>query len=431
VGLIRHALAAKRCHRSLRAVGGQTAGGTRHKIAYLWPHHVGMEKSATYFQRPIGLTENFDIHFLTRAESRIPAAITARVQLQRAPTVRKLFSGPAFLLFAARWLGKNRFRLSAVYTTGGTTVFIGWFARRFLSLRWMAEFWDHPFLERNYARQNGRRAASLFHHLRSLATCRMTRRADVVVCTGNAGMLRPLRVAQEKLVVLPNGADASVFRPHRSRRPATKLAVVYVGWIGRARGAALMFDAMQLLKSIAAPVTLTMIGPFIPHDREWILGRQQQLEGFVSLTGRLAHAEVPPILANSTLGLYPFPKEEELEFIYPIKVYEYMAMGVVPVCTHLTGTRDILQDGVDGFLLKSNEPGELTSCLIEAARNPKRIAEMSVAARERAELFRWDRIHARLNAELAARLGATAPCSGSLPGVNAIARFGLSRPARK
>lgn len=420
--LIRHVFAATGCHRSKLAADRQTADGGRGQIAYLWPHDVGDERSATYFQRPLGLAENFHVHFLTRAETRIPALIAAKARLECAPAVRGPFSGPAFLLFAGRWLGKNRSRLSAVYTTGGTTVFAGWYARRFLGIRWVAEFWDHPFLERNYARQTGRRAASLIHHLRALVTARMTRRADVVVCTGNAGMLQPLRVAPEKLVVSPNGADASLFRHRRSRRPATRLEVVYVGWIGRARGAALMFDAMQLLQSAAALVRLTMVGPSIPRDREWILRRQRQLEGCVSLTGRVAHAEVLPILAKSALGVYPFPQEEELKFIYPIKVYEYMAMGVVPVCNNLTGAREIVRDGVEGFLLKSTEPGELARCLLEAARHPKRIAEMSEAVRQRAEQFRWDRIHASLNEELGARLGVIATSTNSLPGTNVIAR---------
>lgn len=377
----------------------------RTEIAYLWPHDIGADLSATFFQRPAGLAESFSIHLLTRAESRIAAAVVGKVRLWRGPAGRGILARLTYLFFCARWLARNRSRLSAVYTTGGTTILTGWFARQFLGIRWVAEFWDHPFLERNSARQNGDLGASIFYLLRSLVANRMVRRADVVVCTGNEGMVRPLRPAAEKLVVSSNGADLSLFERPVVKRASPPGEAVYVGWIGRTRGAVLMFVAMHMLQSAGASVHLTLVGPSVSRDREWILRQQRRLEGCLSLTGRLPHAEVLSILEKCSLGLCPFPAEEELQFIYPVKVYEYMAMGVVPVCTDLTGVRDIVRNGIDGFLFPSDSAGALARCLLEASRNGSRLAEMSRTARERARQFRWDRIHARLNAELASRIG--------------------------
>jgi glycosyltransferase involved in cell wall biosynthesis len=377
----------------------------RAEIAYLWPYDIGADPSATFFQRPAGLAEDFTVHLLTRAESRIPSVVAGKVRIQRGPAGRGILARLTHLLFCVRWLARNQSRLSAVYTTGGLSIFTGWFARRFLGIRWVTEFWDHPFLERNYARQNGDRGASFFYLLRSLVANRMARQADVVVCTGNVGMVRALRPAAQKLIVSPNGADRSLFGRQATKSPNSPAEAVYVGWIGRARGAGLMFDAMQLLQSAGAPVRLTLVGPLVSRDREWILRRQRKLEGCLSLTGRLPHADVLWILEKCCLGLYPFPPEEELEFIYPIKVFEYMAMGVVPVCTDLTGVRDIVRNGIDGFLFRTGSAKALARCLLEAVRNGARLGEMSHAARKRAEQFRWDRIHARLNAELASRIG--------------------------
>lgn len=380
-------------------------GAARMEIAYLWPHGIGADPSATFFQRPAGLAEDFTVHLLTRAESRIAAAVASRVRVRRGPGGRGIFARLSYPFFCARWLVRNRSRLSAVYTTGGATIFTGWFAHRFLRIRWVAEFWDHPFLEWNYARQNGNHSASFFYLLRSLIANRMVRCADVVVCTGNAGMVRVLQPTAEKLVVSHNGADRSLFERPPAKKPALPGEAVYVGLIGRTRGAGLMFGAMQLLESAGAPVHLTLVGPLVSRDREWVQRRQRELEGCLSLTGRLPHADVLLILEKCSLGLFPFPQEEELEFIYPIKVYEYMAMGVVPICTDLTGVRDIVRDGIDGFLFRDGSAEALARCMFEASRNRARLAEMSRAAHERAKQFRWDRIHARLNAELASRIG--------------------------
>ncbi len=383
------------------------------EVAYLWPHHIVSDRSATIFQRPIGLTKQFAVHLLTRAESQIPPAIETHISLHRAPTGRAASSQLRYLLFSLRWLARHRSHLDAVYTSDGATIFCGWVAQRFLRIRWLAEFWDHPYLERNYAWQNGRRPAALWYHLRSLIANRLVRRATAIVCTGNAGMLRGLRIAPNKLVVSPNGADPALFRPARPVRRTGKLEVVYVGWIGRARGTKLMFDAMERLQWANASVRLTLVGPIIPRDRQWVLYLQRRLANSVLLTGRLPHPEVVSILKRSVVGLYPFPATEELEFIHPIKVCEYMAMGVVPVCTDLTGVRDLLRDGVDGFLLKSADASALAAFLHLAASDRNLIEKMSANARTRAYQFRWDRIHTRLNAQLAARLGVAA-CSDTL-----------------
>lgn len=400
----------------------RTTRGRRAEIAYLWPHDIGPDRSATFFQRPVGLAEDFAVHLLAGAKSRIAEEVTAKVRLRRAAAIPPMPSRLAFLLFSAWWLGENRARLSAVYTTGAASTFSGWFARRFLGMRWICELWDHPFLDRNCAWQNRRYLAALFYHCRSLLASRMARRADLVVCTGNPGMVRRMRVAPGKLLVSPNGTDSSLFGHPRANNPTPPLQFVYVGWIGRARGAGLMFDAMQLLQAARAPVTLALVGPCIPRDREWVLRRQRSLRGSVSLTGRLAHGEVLRVLARSEIGLYPFPRKEELEFIYPIKVYEYMAMGVVPVCTDLTGVRDIVRDGVEGILLKTGDPEELATRLLHAAHDRVRLEKMRSAARKRAEAFRWDRIHARLNSELASRLGAAASSATFPPRANTPAR---------
>lgn len=378
----------------------------RPEIVYLWPRHIAPDRSATFFQRPIGLAERFATHLLTGPNNYISSTVAKKVSIHRAPARGTALSSLSFLLFCLRWISRRRSEISAVYTTGGATIFCGWLARKFLSVRWIAEFWDHPFLERNYARQNARYAAALFYHLRSLVTNRMACQADVIVCTGHPGMLRSLRVDPERIFVSPNGADATLFRHAKSVKRTAKLEVVYVGWVGKARGATLMFDTMEQLQSAHVPIHLTMIGPFIPHDEQWVLNRQRQVANSVLLTGRLEHVAVLSILEKSSLGLYPFPAIEELEYIHPIKVCEYMAMAVVPVCTNLSGIHDLVRDGVDGFFLKTPYAHELASLLLWAARHRDRIEEMSVNTRKRAREFRWNRIHSRLNAELATRLGA-------------------------
>ena len=85
-----------------------------------------------------------------------------------------------------------------------------------------------------------------------------------------------------------------------------------------------------------------------------------------------------------------------MKWIYPVKIYEYMALCVFPVCTDLVGVRDIVQDGVSGFILRSASSTDLCQIfarlaanrpLVEKMREPRENARRSLTGREYIETF--------------------------------------------
>jgi glycosyltransferase involved in cell wall biosynthesis len=66
---------------------------------------------------------------------------------------------------------------------------------------------------------------------------------------------------------------------------------------------------------------------------------------------------------------------------------EAMACGVPVVATSSPGTRDIVADGVNGFLVDAHEPGPLADALERVLGDAALRAQMSAAARHTAEAF--------------------------------------------
>ncbi len=271
---------------------------------------------------------------------------------------------------------------------------------------WVVELWDHLKLDANYARQNGKLLLGVYYGLRSRILARLIRRADLTICTGNEGMVAGLDIPTRKLLVSPNGVNTQLCVYTRQPEEGKVLRAIYVGWVGRSRGADLMFQAMAKLKESSAPVVLTLVGPWSPSDSHWIDESCRGLGEHVVSLGRVPHEAVIGMLGHSDVGLFPFPHYEELEYIYPIKVYEYMACGVVPISTNLSGVRDIIQNGTNGFLLKSSTAQELAILLQNLASNPSVLKQMRLAARRRAEDFEWREINRRLGQGIAACLRA-------------------------
>jgi glycosyltransferase involved in cell wall biosynthesis len=67
-----------------------------------------------------------------------------------------------------------------------------------------------------------------------------------------------------------------------------------------------------------------------------------------------------------------------------VSVIEALAAERPAVATRVGGTPDVIRDGVDGFLVDSNDAGALAERLADLARDPARRAAMGAAGRERA-----------------------------------------------
>jgi O-antigen/teichoic acid export membrane protein len=384
--------------------GGSIA--PRHEIAYTWQHDLTADHNATFFQRPVGLAQEFTVRLLVCGGREIADEVVERVHSHVSPVIFGPLTTLFYPIFCIKTLWQLRRSLSAVYTPCGVTILLGWFAQRFLGMVWVVELWDHLKLEPNCARQTGKPLLSVYYNLRSRILAMLIRKADLTICTGNMGMVADLGIPREKLVVSSNGINTKLCPFPVRREQSNALRAIYVGWVGRSRGADLMFDAVAKLRARGAPVVLTLVGPWIPSDAHWIDESCRRLGQYTISLGRMPHKAVMDMVSHSDVGLFPFPHYEELEYIYPIKVYEYMACGVVPISTNLIGIKDIIQDRSNGFLLKSSTAQELADVLEDLVSNRSVLTPMRRAARRRAEDFEWRVINARLDQLVAARLSA-------------------------
>jgi glycosyltransferase involved in cell wall biosynthesis len=97
----------------------------------------------------------------------------------------------------------------------------------------------------------------------------------------------------------------------------------------------------------------------------------------------------------------------------PVSVIEALAAERPAVATRVGGIPDVIRDGVDGFLVDSDDPGELAARLAELAKDPPQRAAMGAAGRVRVlERYSVDRLIDdidRLYRELLADRGLPSP----------------------
>jgi starch synthase len=70
-----------------------------------------------------------------------------------------------------------------------------------------------------------------------------------------------------------------------------------------------------------------------------------------------------------------------------------MASGLPVITTTNTGGRDIITDGIDGFIVPIRDVSAIKERLVYLYENPDKRMEMGLAARKKAELYSWDRYY--------------------------------------
>ncbi len=75
-----------------------------------------------------------------------------------------------------------------------------------------------------------------------------------------------------------------------------------------------------------------------------------------------------------------------------IVLLEAMAAGLPIVASNIDGFAGVVTHGVEGLLVRPEDPQALADALIELLRDPERSRAMAERGRERAQYFSWDRV---------------------------------------
>jgi glycosyltransferase involved in cell wall biosynthesis len=247
----------------------------------------------------------------------------------------------------------------------------------------------------------------------ALASQRMVfEQADelLVVSRWLEGYVREHGAREGHVTVVPNAADPERFQPRTGpselRRKLGWEGAFVLGFVGAMKpwqGVDALVAALHQLGAPAAPFRLLLVG-----DGPALAGVQARvaelgLRDAVHCTGALPHDAVPDWLGAVDVALVPFTPAAPAYFS-PVKLFEYMAMGLPVVAARRGQTEEILAHGRTGWLYDAEDPREPAATLRQLATQPELRRAAGQAARDRvlAE-HTWER-----NAQHVERLAARA-----------------------
>lgn len=203
--------------------------------------------------------------------------------------------------------------------------------------------------------------------------------ADIVLADTAANaefMVRRFRVARERIVVAPVGAEPGAFPP--SPVPDGPCHALWYGKLSPMHGLDVIVEAARI--------------PGTPPIR---LVGEGQLDGWLADQMRrdpprhLTH--VPWVeydhlrdeMASAGIVLGIFGRSAKAQRVVPNKVFQAMAAGRPIVTADTPGIREVLTHGVDAVLVPAGQPAALAAALIALADDPDARRRLGAAARAR------------------------------------------------
>lgn len=174
-------------------------------------------------------------------------------------------------------------------------------------------------------------------------------------------------IAKQRTTVNPPGVDIDLWRP--AERPRTgPLRVLFVGGDFYRKGGDTLLQACQ--KFLENEIELVLVTHSVIAGRDW-----------VKVYNDLEPNSTRLIELYQSADVFVLPTRAEA---FGIAVVEACAAGLPAIVTPVGGLTDIVEDGVNGFLVPPDQPEYVRECLAKLAKDPDLRHRMGMASRQKA-----------------------------------------------
>jgi sugar transferase (PEP-CTERM/EpsH1 system associated) len=208
-------------------------------------------------------------------------------------------------------------------------------------------------------------------------------------------LIKTINVPEERVVQIYNGVDRRLFHPRQAGPNTTAPdgflteGAVVIGTVGRLAGvkdqATLIRAFKELLQTGNDKVRLIIAGDGPQRGQLQHLITELQLDKKVWMAGD--RSDIPDILR--TFDIFVLPSQGEG---ISNTILEAMATGLPVVATRVGGNPELVQDGVNGYLVPRSDPGALAKAIKELVDdNDKRARTGNTSLEFVRGTFDWDK----------------------------------------
>jgi len=197
-------------------------------------------------------------------------------------------------------------------------------------------------------------------------------------------------VDENKIIVIPNGADVNLFRPISDVIAVNKLrnkysinentcVVIFVGNLAYWQGVEYLIQSAPLVLKAVPDTMFFIVGEGELKNELISLAKKVGVLDKCIFTGNIPYEKVPLYMNMADVCVVP---KKVLGFGYsPLKLYEYMACGKPVIATDTAGF-EIVRQYNTGILVNPENPEEFSNAIIKLLQNKKLREQMGANGRE-------------------------------------------------
>lgn len=256
---------------------------------------------------------------------------------------------------------------------------------------WLAQIWQSND-KKPYLIQVEHASKERYRWWRLWQTRFLSKHTDAVVgvSTDVVEVLKQQNLHPKQLLAIPNGIDTQHFFCEQPIAQRDK-DIIMVARFSKGKNHAVLIEALHLLKQKGITATLSLVGSGSRRHIKSIENQCQQL----NLTNQVqffGHSQqVAQLLAQHKIFVLASHHEG-----LSLSVIEAMAAGCVVIGSNVTGIRELICDGQDGYLFAINDAQTLASQLYTTLTQLPKHQQMVKMAQDKA-MKRYDKQHMALH----------------------------------
>ncbi|MBV9182632.1 MAG: glycosyltransferase family 4 protein [Acidobacteria bacterium] len=185
-----------------------------------------------------------------------------------------------------------------------------------------------------------------------------------------------------RIEVVHYGVDLERFAPSQDRASSARrgpLRLLFVGTINQRKGIKYLLQALRLIKS--SQLHLTVCGRAVDD-----LALFQSFGSQIDLRPNISQTDLLAAYGSSDAFVFPSVAEGFAQVLL-----EALACGLPLISTTHTAAPDLIDDGIQGFVVEPRRPDFIAARIDWLLSNRSQLRDMQEAARRRAEEFTWTR----------------------------------------
>lgn len=224
--------------------------------------------------------------------------------------------------------------------------------------------------------------------------------AITTICEGLRGDIISRKIAPEKVTVIPNAVDLENFEMIQSADGelrnslglTNRQVIGFIGSFYAYEGLTVLLQALPWMLADNPNIRLLLVGGGPQEAELWQLANELKIVDKVVFTGRVPHEQVQRYYSIIDVLVYPRLSMRLTDLVTPLKPLEAMAQGKLLAASDVGGHRELIRDGHNGVLFKTNDPRSLAEKVNALLQAPARWPALRQAGREYVETERnWVR----------------------------------------